>query len=107
MILQYDINGRDCFQESDCASICEIDLSGLETKDKNSVIGYISRKANCFDMIFIDVNEIFGECELQDDKVKLAILSDGKQRQNNSVLIFSQYSEVYLLNNSGKTIRKL
>lgn len=107
MILQYSIHGRDCFMESDCASICEIDLSKLEDRTENSVIGYVSRTASCFDSTFFDVNGIFENGEIHDEKIKLAILSDGKQKQNNTTLIFSQYSEIYLLNNNGKTIRKL
>lgn len=107
MILQYSILERDCFMEADCISICEIDLSKLEDRTENTVIGYVSRVAGCFESTFYDVNGVFENGEIHDEKIKLAILSDGKQKQNNTSLIFSRYSEIYLLNNNGKTIRKL
>lgn len=107
MILQYNILDRDCFMEADCISVCEMDLSNLEDRTENSVIGYISRTASCFESTFFDVNGVLENGEIHDDKIKLAIMSDGKQKQNNTALIFSQYSEIYLLNSNGKTIRKL
>lgn len=85
----------------------EFSLFELSEKTKENVSELIYDEVTK-SKILIDCDGIFEGERLNDcNKLKIAILSDGKERENNLVLVFGENTEVYLLNNSRKTIRKL
>lgn len=107
MILQYSKSNGEFYQESQTIFLCELSLTELKEKTKDNVLELIYNEATK-SKVLIDCDDIFKDEKLNDcNKIKIAILSDGKERENNLVLIFGENTEVYLLNNSGKTIRKL
>lgn len=107
MILQYNTSNGEFYQESQSIFLCELSLSELNEKTKENVLDLIYNEVTK-SKVLIDCDDIFENEKLNDcNKIKIAVLSDGKERENNLVLIFGENTEVYLLNNSGKTIRKL
>lgn len=107
MILQYNAKNGEYYQESEVILLKELILSELKEKTKENVLELIYNEATK-SKVLIDCDDIFEGEKLNDcNKIKIAVLSDGKERENNLVLVFAESTEVYLLNNSGKTIRKL
>lgn len=107
MILQYNAKNGECYQESEAVLLRELSLSEIKEKTEDNVLQLIYDEVT-ISQILIDCDNIFKDKKLNDfSKLKIAILTSGKERENNTVLIFGENTEIYLLNNNGKTIRKL
>lgn len=107
MILQYNTSNGEFYQESQLIFLCKLSLTELKEKTKDNVLELIYNEATK-SKVLIDCDGVFEGEKLNDcNKLKIAILSDGRERENNLVLVFEENTEVYLLNNSGKTIRRL
>lgn len=108
MILQYYVNDGECYYEAETIGLYEIDISGLKEKLNEKILEYLVNKVlGCVGNNIIDVNDILSDkIDEGTNGLKVAILSDGEEKKNNKVLLFANNSVVYLLNNSGKTIRK-
>ena len=106
MILQYQGIRGESYIEADFISFLEIDLSGTE-KEIDKITKEISIQYGRDDMNISDMDNLAGSgCIKNSKKVKIATLSDMKERSNNSILLFSENTKLYLLNSNGKTIKK-
>lgn len=108
MILQCNYGNKEVYQEADSISVQVVDISEIKDKTKEAILKLLCEQTNYNDCTFIDYDEIFQEGALKNmDIIKIAVLSDGIEQSNNKFLLFSSNTTVYLLNNNGKTIRRL
>lgn len=101
MILQYSNGITDCYEEAQSISIGEVDTD--ECFDLEDVIYCINKK----------IKAVWGEQSfesrtdkviLEDSKkVKFAIINT--ERSKEKVLLFNEYTTLYLLNDKGKTLK--
>lgn len=109
MILQFQIRNGDYYLEADLIGTYEVDISDFKEKEPEKILLHIEDTipvcvgASILDVDCIFDNETLGKC----NKLKIAVLSDAKEKKDNKVLMFSENSEVYILNNNGKTIKRL
>ena len=108
MILQYESGNGSCYLESDCIGLYEVDISEAEERTKENIVRILTMNVPVDDKVILDMSRVFDSGEIQNcKKLKVAILSDTKIQDNNKFLLFGESTDIYLLNNSGKTIRKL
>lgn len=108
MILQYMSGKGKCYLEADCIGLYEVDISEIEQRTRENILRILSMNIPVEDKVILDMSRVFDSGEIEScKKLKIAILSDAKIQDNNKSLLFGENTEVYLLNNSGKTIRKL
>lgn len=106
MILQYIIDGKEIYQDSDAISTVVINLSE-KSHTLESILESVKKKTGSG--TFVDCDNTFRADESVKNlkSLRAVILSDGTQRTNNKVLLFGRDTPVYVLNNAGKTIKKL
>lgn len=109
MILQYFKDKGEYYLEADCIGIYKADISDIEEKTRENIIAHIAEKIpTCVESIILDTDNIFDDESLKKcNEIKLAVLSDGNEKNNNKVLAFREEQQVYVLNNSGKTIKRM
>lgn len=108
MILQYESNNKTIYEESETIALANVYACGKRFEDIFSVIDSIKENLN------YSSEEGFTSCTdgLDDESiksakmVKVAILSDGKNKEKNRSLLFSEDTEIFLLNSNGKTLRR-
>lgn len=104
MILQYSTNGIECYEESQ--SICFLTIPITKEECVGDVIITAGEK----------ISKVWGNplFEIREDNilaetskaVKIALLNE-KDRSRTRALMFNQNTILYLLNDCGKTIRKV
>lgn len=108
MILQCNYGNKEVYQEADSISIQMVDISEMKNKTKETILKLLYEQTNYNNCTFIDCDEIFQEdVPKNTDIIKVAVLSDGIEQSNNKFLLFCENTTIYLLNNNGKTIRRL
>ena len=108
MILQINKGNKRIYQEAECITLNEIDLSETSGYSKNDLIEILNLEVNPENRTYFDMDDVLSDDEkLKKEKmIKVAVLSDGEVSNNNRTLIFSGNATLYLLNNSGKTIQR-
>ena len=108
MILQINKCNKRIYQEAECITLNEIDLSETSGYSKNDLIEILNLEVNPENRTYFDMDDVLSDDEkLKKEKmIKVAVLSDGEVSNNNRTLIFSGNTTLYLLNNSGKTIQR-
>lgn len=107
MILQYESNHKEIYREENVIGLSEILAVGKPFADINGIIDFAVEQIKCDrekDIFAVCDNEIFDEEYLKTAQfVKAAIVNDGSK---NTIYLFKHDSVIYLLNSSGKTIRR-
>lgn len=107
MILQYVLNGKECYCEADCVSLQVMSLKGIKEKNLENVL---EKAAGEFPFLIgatiIDSDGILSENLEPESNIKIAVLSNGKEKKDNTIWAFRENTPVFLLNSNGKTIKK-
>lgn len=107
MILQYESNNKEIYKEGNTIGLSQILAVGKPFGDINGIIDFAVEQIKCDrekDVFAICDNEIFNEEYLKTAQfVKAAIFNDGAK---NTIYLFKHDSNIYLLNDNGKTIRR-
>lgn len=107
MILQFESNHVEFYKEEDTIGLSEILAVGKPFCDINGVIDFAVEQIKCDrekDVFAVCDKEIFDKEYLKTaQSVKAAVISVGGK---NTVYLFKNDSVIYLLNDSGKTIRR-
>lgn len=107
MILQYVLSGKECYCEADCVSLQVINLKEIKEKNLDSVL---EKSAEEFPFLIgatiIDSDGILSENLKSESSIKIAVLSNGREKKDNTIWAFRENTPVFLLNNNGKTIKK-
>ncbi len=107
MILQYVLSGKECYCEADCISLQTVSLKEIEEKTLNNVIEKaVGEFPFLIGSTIIDSDGILGENIESENSIKIAVLSNGREKKDNTIWAFRENTPVFLLNNNGKTIKK-
>lgn len=107
MILQINRGNKRIYQEAECISLDEINLSETTGLSKNDLIETLNLEVNPENKRYFDMDDILSDEKLKNEKtIKVVVMSDGEVSNNNKTLIFSGNTTIYILNNSGKTIQR-
>lgn len=107
MILQYVLNGKECYCEADCISLQAMSLKEIEKKTLDNVIEKaVEEFPFLIGSTIIDSDGILSENIESESNIKIVVLSNGREKKDNTIWAFRENTPVFLLNNNGKTIRK-
>ena len=108
MILQQYADGGERYSEADCISLYIVDISCLDEKTEEKVLEHLMNKVPCCKgHIIIDNSHLFDTHKLEKcNKINVVVMSDGEEKSNYKVILLDENANAYLLNNSGKTIKK-
>lgn len=107
MILQYVLNGKECYCEADCVSLQAVSLKEIEEKTLDNVVEKAVKEFPfLIGATIIDSDGILSENLESESTIKIAVLSNGREKKDNTIWAFKENTPVFLLNNSGKTIKK-
>lgn len=107
MILQFESNHTEFYREEKSIGLSEILAVGKPFGNIDGIVDFAVEQIKCNrekDVFIVCDDEIFDKEYLKTaQSVKAAIVSEGGK---NAVYLFKNDSIIYLLNESGKTIRR-
>lgn len=106
MILQYVLIGKECYCEADCISLQTVSLKEIEEKTLNNVIEKaVGEFPFLIGSTIIDSDGILSENLKSENSIKIAVLSNGREKKDNTIWAFKDNTPVFLINSNGKTIK--
>lgn len=109
MILQYETNGKEIYRESSMIAFAEIIAVGKRFEDIDSILDFSEKQIKYRPQkVEVCSDSIFDKGKLRNmHSVKMVILSDSVDKKKNNTLLFHSNSDIYLLNDNGKTLKRL